>query len=110
MTDEEMTRIHEYRKDMTQEDWDKIRAKHKTELNITVEYRKKIRKLWKKEYESIRPEVVRIATEQGHMKDGRVCHKGACHYVWAIEKQVMKEKFGVTWYSEQDIHPDSRYD
>lgn len=35
---------------------------------------------------------------------------GSCHRLWAIQKQILKEKYGITWYTPAELHPDIRYD
>ena len=35
---------------------------------------------------------------------------GSCHRIWAIQKQILKEKYGITWYTPAELHPDIRYD
>ena len=35
---------------------------------------------------------------------------GSCHRLWAIQKQILKEKYDITWYTPAELHPDIRYD
>ena len=35
---------------------------------------------------------------------------GSCHRIWAIQKQILKEKYDITWYTPAELHPDIRYD
>lgn len=35
---------------------------------------------------------------------------GSCHRLWAIQKQILKEKYGITWYTPAELHPEIKYD
>lgn len=35
---------------------------------------------------------------------------GSCHRLWAIQKQILKEKYGITWYSPDELNPEIIYD
>ena len=35
---------------------------------------------------------------------------GSCHIAWAIEKELMMERFGREWESPADKHPDIDFD
>lgn len=35
---------------------------------------------------------------------------GSCHSFWAMKKQILKEKYGITWYSPSELNPDIKYD
>ena len=35
---------------------------------------------------------------------------GSCHTLWALQKRILKEKYGITWYTPAELHPDIRYD
>ena len=35
---------------------------------------------------------------------------GDCHRLWAIQKQIFKEKYGITWYSPDELNPEIIYD
>lgn len=35
---------------------------------------------------------------------------GSCHTLWSLQKQILKEKYGITWYTPAELHPDIRYD
>ena len=35
---------------------------------------------------------------------------GSCHTLWALLKTILKEKYGITWYSPSELNPDIRYD
>ncbi len=30
---------------------------------------------------------------------------GACHVMWGIKKRILKEKYGMTWYSPAEVFP-----
>lgn len=79
--------------------------------DLTIAYRKKIRKLWWFEYLKIRDEVTERATLEGYMINGHSSRKGACFGIWNIERQVMKETYGAVWFTECDIAPSgTRFD
>ena len=31
---------------------------------------------------------------------------GSCHTLWALQKRILKEKYGITWYTPAELHPD----
>ena len=35
---------------------------------------------------------------------------GSCHRLWSLQKQILKEKYDITWYTPAEVHPDIRYD
>ena len=35
---------------------------------------------------------------------------GSSHRLWAIQKQVLKEKYGITWYTPAELHPEIKFD
>ena len=35
---------------------------------------------------------------------------GSCHRIWAIQKQILKEKYGITWYTPDELHPEIIFD
>lgn len=35
---------------------------------------------------------------------------GSCHTLWSLQKTILKEKYGITWYSPSDLNPDIKYD
>jgi hypothetical protein len=35
---------------------------------------------------------------------------GSCHRLWDIQKQILKEKYGITWYSPDELNPEIIYD
>ena len=35
---------------------------------------------------------------------------GSCHRLWALQKQILREKYGITWYTPSELHPEIKYD
>ena len=35
---------------------------------------------------------------------------GACHWLWVEKKRILKEKYGITWYSPSELNPDDYFD
>ena len=35
---------------------------------------------------------------------------GDCHRLWAIQKQILKEKYDITWYTPAELHPEILFD
>lgn len=35
---------------------------------------------------------------------------GSCHRLWDMQKIILKEKFGITWYTPAELHPEIIYD
>ena len=35
---------------------------------------------------------------------------GSCHWLWAMKKRILKEKYGITWYAPSEVNPDCIYD
>lgn len=35
---------------------------------------------------------------------------GSCHWLWAMKKRILKEKYGITWYAPSEVYPDDCYD
>ena len=35
---------------------------------------------------------------------------GCCHTLWALQKHILKEKYGITWYTPAELHPEIKYD
>lgn len=35
---------------------------------------------------------------------------GSCHTLWSLQKTILKEKYGITWYSPAELNPDIKYD
>jgi hypothetical protein len=35
---------------------------------------------------------------------------GSCHTLWSLQKQILKEKYGITWYTPAELNPDVKFD
>jgi len=35
---------------------------------------------------------------------------GSCHRLWTMQKNILKEKYGITWYSPAELHPEIIFD
>ena len=35
---------------------------------------------------------------------------GCCHRLWDMQKTILKEKYGITWYSPAELNPEIKYD
>ncbi len=35
---------------------------------------------------------------------------GSCHRLWDMQKQILKEKYDITWYTPAELHPEIKYD
>lgn len=35
---------------------------------------------------------------------------GSCHRIWAMQKEILKEKYGITWYTPAELHPEIKFD
>jgi len=35
---------------------------------------------------------------------------GCCHTIWALQKRILKEKYGITWYTPSGLNPDVKFD
>jgi hypothetical protein len=35
---------------------------------------------------------------------------GSCHRLWTIQKTILKEKYGITWYTPAELNPEIIYD
>ena len=35
---------------------------------------------------------------------------GSCHRLWALQKRILKEKYGITWYTPAELNPEIKYD
>lgn len=36
--------------------------------------------------------------------------RGSCHWLWVEKKRILKEKFGITWYTPAELNPDDYFD
>ena len=57
-----------------------------------------------------------IATAKSYLPDNPeraadvLSQIGSCHKIWALQKQILKEKYGITWYTPSELHPEIKYD
>ena len=35
---------------------------------------------------------------------------GSCHTLWIFQKRILKEKYGITWYTPAELNPDIKFD
>lgn len=35
---------------------------------------------------------------------------GTCQDLWSIQKSILKNKYGITWYTPAELNPNSKYD
>ena len=35
---------------------------------------------------------------------------GSCHRLWDMQKTILKEKYGITWYTPAELNPEIKYD
>lgn len=35
---------------------------------------------------------------------------GSCHRLWTMQKNILKEKYGTTWYTPDELHPEILFD
>lgn len=35
---------------------------------------------------------------------------GSCHEIWHRQKTILKERYGIIWYSPSEVHPNTIYD
>ena len=35
---------------------------------------------------------------------------GCCHRLWSLQKRILKEKYGITWYTPAELNPDIKFD
>ena len=70
----------------------------------------KIKKLLKK----IEPEVDEKLIELGDLtidENGKKIYKmGSANVIWQIQKDILKEKYGIEWKSPQEKNPNINYD
>ena len=57
-----------------------------------------------------------IATAKSYLPDNPeraadvLSQIGSCHRLWAIQKQILKEKYDITWYTPAELHPEIKFD
>jgi hypothetical protein len=35
---------------------------------------------------------------------------GSCHRIWTMQKNILKEKYGITWHTPDELHPEIIFD
>lgn len=35
---------------------------------------------------------------------------GSCHWLWGMKKHILKEKYGITWYTPAELDPNTIFD
>ena len=35
---------------------------------------------------------------------------GSCHRLWTMQQKILKEKYGITWYTHDELHPEIIFD
>lgn len=35
---------------------------------------------------------------------------GSCHELWYLQKTILKEKYGITWYTPAEVYPETDFD
>lgn len=57
-----------------------------------------------------------IATAKSYLPDNPeraadvLSQIGSCHRLWDMQKTILKEKYGITWYSPNELNPEIIYD
>lgn len=62
-------------------------------------------------YLKIREDVSREA-EQTYRRDSDNNSPvlGSCHAIWAIEKKIYRDRYGIDWHTPQEMHPEINFD
>ena len=57
-----------------------------------------------------------IATAKSYLPDNPeraaevLSQLGSCHRLWTMQKNILKQKYGITWYSPAELHPEIKFD
>ena len=57
-----------------------------------------------------------IATAKSYLPDNPeraadvLSQIGSCHRLWALQKHILKEKYGITWYTPAELNPEIKFD
>ena len=57
-----------------------------------------------------------IATAKSYLPDNPeraadvLSQISSCHKIWALQKQILREKYGITWYTPAELNPEIKYD
>jgi hypothetical protein len=49
--------------------------------------------------------VIKEAGQRAEEEVGRPYQMGFCHLIWRRKKQILKEEFGIDWYSPREMNP-----
>ena len=62
-------------------------------------------------YLKVKEEVSREAEELYKKENGyETPVLGSCHAIWAIEKKIYRERYGIEWHTPQEMHPEINFD
>lgn len=53
---------------------------------------------------------IKEAGDRATEEVGRPFQMGTCHLIWRRKKQILKEEFGIDWYSPSEMNPGARFD
>jgi hypothetical protein len=53
---------------------------------------------------------IKEASQMAREEMGEPYKMGDCHLFWRRKKQILREKFDITWYSPRDMNPSVRFD
>jgi hypothetical protein len=53
---------------------------------------------------------IKEAGERAKEEAGHTFELGTCHLIWNRKKQILKEEFGIDWYSAREMNPNARFD
>ena len=74
-------------------------------MDLDLEETEEIQKI----LDEIKVEVMEKMEEMGVMVNGRPLI-GSCHTRWAIQKKILKERYGIDWKTPQERNPGVRFD
>ena len=55
-------------------------------------------------------EAKRLLSENPEQAAELFMQRGCCHTIWALQKRILKEKYGITWYTPAELNPDIKFD
>ena len=55
-------------------------------------------------------EAQRLLSENPAQAADLISQLGDCHKLWAMQKFILKEKYGITWYTPAELNPEIKYD
>ena len=55
---------------------------------------------------------VRLAAEEAQQNADLGDHhgRGRCHVVWSMQKTILADRYGITWFSPREMNPDVWFD